>query len=98
MYSAETAESLQIAQIAEGLGNQTYQWAQSQLAPNQALTDQAVGQYMQYAGGMDNLSNSMVSDFNNYYTPEMVNSVNQAGAYGLSLIHISVERLNNSFV
>ena len=24
----------------------------------------------------------MVSDFNNYYTPEMVNSVNQAGAYG----------------
>ena len=82
MYSAQTTLSLQIAEAAAALGNQTYDWAQSTLAPDAALTDANIADYQNYAGGMNGLSNNLVSDFNNYYTPEMVNSVNQAGAYG----------------
>ena len=70
-----------ISQTASKYGDQVFNWANSTLKPNQALTDQAVGQYMSAANTQFNLANQTASDYNNIGRPQLANLNNQAGSY-----------------
>jgi hypothetical protein len=57
------------------------QWAQSQIAPDTALTDQAVGTYMQAAAQQFGLAQSTGNTWNNIGAPELATLNNNANAY-----------------
>src|SRR5271163_1423414 len=56
--TADAELSRLISGVAEQYGNQVFNWANSQIAPNTALTNQAVGTFMNAANQDFNLANS----------------------------------------
>lgn len=71
-----------ISQIAEGYMQQTYNWANNQIAPNTALTDQVVGNYLQSSNLSMRDAQNTSNLYNNTYVPEMEQMAQQAGEYG----------------
>lgn len=70
-----------ISQLAEGYGNQVLQYAQSQVAPNTAVTDATVGNYLQGAQTANQLAGETAADYNNIYRPEDAQLAQEAGQY-----------------
>jgi hypothetical protein len=74
--------SREISQIAEQYGSQVFNWANSTLAPNTSLTDDAVGQYMAAANTQFNTANQTANAYNNIGAPALATLNNNAGSYG----------------
>lgn len=73
--------SLAIAQAAEGLGNNFYQWATQQLPADANVTGQSVGRYFDASNKMFGAANTFMDQYNNTYAPEMQQLANTAGEY-----------------
>src|SRR5208283_4580193 len=81
MYSPNSAEGLLLAEAAANLGNETYNWAQNAYAGDTAMTDEAVGNYLNMSQQGLNLANTQTSDYNNIYRPEDQQLANLASTY-----------------
>ena len=79
--TADAQLSRLISGLAEQYGTQIFNWANSTLAPNSALTSQAVNQYMNAANSSFNLANTTQAQYNNIGAPQLANLNNQAGSY-----------------
>lgn len=79
--TANAILSRMISSLASQYGTQIFQWAQSQIAPNTALTDQAVGTFMDAANNSFNLSNQISSDYNAMGRPALADLANTANSY-----------------
>ena len=79
--TADAELSRAISALAEDYGTTVFNWANSSLAPNTALTNQAVGSYMQAANASFNLANTTQQQYNNIGAPELADLNNQAGSY-----------------
>ena len=79
--TADAELSRMISGLAEQYGTNVFNWAQSQIAPNTALTDQAVGTFMNAANTDFNLANQTASDYNNMGRPALADLANTANEY-----------------
>lgn len=84
VQTAQSELSLLISQLAQQYGNNVMNWANSQVAPNTAVTNDVVGNYLgasQLAlSGAQNASD----DYNNIYRPEQAQLADLAGSYSSS--------------
>lgn len=71
----------QIAQVAEGLGQQQYSWAQQQFASNSALTDNVVNNYLTASQQDMSLAQNMTDRYTNLFQPQENALVNDANTY-----------------
>ena len=81
VQTADSILSQMISQLSEQYGTNVFNWAQSQIAPNTALTNQAVGTFMNAANTDFNLANSTAAAYNNIGAPELATVNNNANAY-----------------
>lgn len=71
----------QLADIASQLGQSQYQWAQGEFQKNSALTDQAVGQYLQAANASNQLAQNNLNRYTNVFQPQEDALVRDAQTY-----------------
>ena len=79
--TANAILSRMISQLSEQYGTQVFNWAQSQIAPNTALTNQAVGTFMSAANTDFNLANQTSADYNAMGRPALADLANTANEY-----------------
>lgn len=99
VFPNEEAFLQQLAQYAQQLEQQQYQWGQQQFAKNSGLTDQIVNNYLQNAGtaqGMaandlaryeglyQPLENKLISEANSYASPNRIQSEMGAAQAGVA--------------
>jgi hypothetical protein len=73
--------SREISQVAQQYGTQVFNWANSTLAPNQAVTNDVVGNYMQAAQSDAGLANQTAQQYTDIGAPALANLNNAAGSY-----------------
>ena len=73
--------SREISQFAQEYGTQVFNWANSTLAPNQAVTNDVVGNYMQAAQSDAGLANQTAQQYTDIGAPALANLNNAAGSY-----------------
>lgn len=81
VQTAQSQLSLLLSQLAAKYGDQVYQYAASQIAPNTAVTDATVGNYLQGARTANQLANETANDYNSIYRPEDAQLAREAGQY-----------------
>jgi len=70
-----------ISTVAQDYGTQVFNWANSTLAPNQAVTNDVVGNYMQAAQSDAGLANQTAQEYTDIGAPALANLNNAAGSY-----------------
>ena len=81
MQSPQSYAALNFANIAAGLGQQTYNWATQAVNTDNAMTDESVQDYLQMSQEGLGLANENLTDYNNIYRPEMAQLADEAGSY-----------------
>lgn len=81
LQSSQSELAQLFAQLAAQYGSQVFQWANNSLAPNTAVTDQAVNNYFNTAKNQSNASNQLLSQYENTYAPEDQQLANEAATW-----------------
>jgi len=81
MQSPQSEWALQLAQIEQQLGANTYNWANQQYANTSALTDQTIGNYLGNAGAAQGMAGQAINQYNQQGVPQINNLFNEANTY-----------------
>jgi hypothetical protein len=81
VQSPQSEYSLNMAQIAEELGNQTYNWAQGVYGNTANLSDQEIENFNGIGAQAQSNANNIQSQYENEFEPENADLVNLAGQY-----------------
>lgn len=82
LQSEQSQLAYLLAQASAKYGDTVFNWAKNSLAPNTAVTDQAIGNYFDAAANQEAASKGMLGTYNNLYVPEESQLADLASQYG----------------
>jgi hypothetical protein len=81
MQSPQSEWALQLANIEQQLGQNTYDWANQQYGNTSALTDQAIGNYLGNASTAQGMAGQQINQYNQEGVPQIQDLFREANTY-----------------